>query len=183
MGRGDQESVRGRAGAGPAWQVGAPGRVRTEPAGRAAREKALLACTESEANAAVARRLHRHTDTIRAWRKRFCAEGGAALSERPRPLGRPRFDPGQRLKVIAAARAVPPGTDTAWSHRLLGRTSGRAGDLCLADRPDPGWRRSKPHLVRGWLTRPADPEFFDNAADVCTLYRTCPARRGRAVDR
>ncbi|MGV4988962.1 IS630 family transposase [Streptomyces sp. NRAIS4] len=33
----------------------------------------------------------------------------------------------------------------------------------------------KPHLVRGWLTRPADPEFFTRAADVCALYRTSPA--------
>jgi hypothetical protein len=31
----------------------------------------------------------------------------------------------------------------------------------------------KPHLVRGWLTRPADPEFFTKAADVCDQYRTC----------
>ncbi|MEV1021920.1 hypothetical protein [Streptomyces sp. NPDC050264] len=31
----------------------------------------------------------------------------------------------------------------------------------------------KPHLVRGWLTRPADPQFFDRAADVCAVYRTC----------
>ncbi len=28
--------------------------------------------------------------------------------------------------------------------------------------------------MRGWLTRPADPESFDKAADVCSLYRTCP---------
>lgn len=32
----------------------------------------------------------------------------------------------------------------------------------------------KPHLVRGWLTRPADPQFFDKAADVCAVYRTRP---------
>jgi DDE superfamily endonuclease len=32
----------------------------------------------------------------------------------------------------------------------------------------------KPHLVRGWLTRPADPEFFTKAAAVCALYRRCP---------
>lgn len=32
----------------------------------------------------------------------------------------------------------------------------------------------KPHLVRGWLTRRADPEFFTRAASVCALYRTCP---------
>jgi hypothetical protein len=29
--------------------------------------------------------------------------------------------------------------------------------------------------VRGWLTRPADPRFFDKATALCTLYRTCPA--------
>ncbi len=28
--------------------------------------------------------------------------------------------------------------------------------------------------MRGWLTRPADPESFDKAADVCSLNRTCP---------
>jgi hypothetical protein len=81
-------------------------------------------------------------DTVRAWRKRFAAEGMAALAERPRPLGRPRFTVEDRLKVIAAATAVPPGSDTAWSHRLL--------------------------------TRPADPEFFDKAAEVCALYRVRP---------
>jgi hypothetical protein len=35
----------------------------------------------------------------------------------------------------------------------------------------------KPHLVRGWLTRPADPQFFDKAADVCAVYRTLPAEQ------
>ncbi|WP_274918823.1 IS630 family transposase [Streptomyces sp. WZ-12] len=34
----------------------------------------------------------------------------------------------------------------------------------------------KPHRVRGWLTRPADPQFFSKAAEVCDLYRTCPPR-------
>ncbi|MEU4346233.1 transposase [Streptomyces sp. NPDC023838] len=33
----------------------------------------------------------------------------------------------------------------------------------------------KPHMVRGWLARLADPEFFTRAADACALYRTCPA--------
>lgn len=28
--------------------------------------------------------------------------------------------------------------------------------------------------MRGWATRPADPEFFIKAADVCVLYRPCP---------
>lgn len=28
--------------------------------------------------------------------------------------------------------------------------------------------------MRGWLTRPADPEFLTRAASVCALHRTCP---------
>ncbi len=33
----------------------------------------------------------------------------------------------------------------------------------------------KPHRVRGWLTRPADPDFFTKAAEVCNLYLHQPA--------
>jgi transposase len=147
---------------------------RTAPAGRTVRARALLAASGGASNAAIARSLHRHVDTVRTWRKRFAAEGMAALAERPRPLGRPRFDPEQRLKVIAAATAVPPGADTAWSHRLLAEhlaelwiSASQIGRIL-------GSADLKPHLVRGWLTRPADPEFFDKAADVCALYHACP---------
>ena len=66
---------------------------RTAPAGRVARARAFPAASGGVSNAAIARSLNRHVDTVRAWRKRFAAEGTAALAERPRPLGRPRFDP------------------------------------------------------------------------------------------
>ena len=32
----------------------------------------------------------------------------------------------------------------------------------------------KPRLVRGWLNRPDDPDFFERAADVCGLYLDRP---------
>jgi transposase len=147
---------------------------RTAPAGRVARATAFLAAADGASNAPIARSLHRHTDTIRAWRKRFAAEAMAALSERPRPLGRPRFSPEDRLKVIAAATAVPPGAGTAWSHRLLAE---HLADLGISASQIGRILRDadlKPHLVRGWLTHPADPEFFNKAAALCALYRTCP---------
>jgi transposase len=147
---------------------------RTAAAGRVARAKAFLAASDGVSNSAIARSLHRHVDTIRTWRKRFATEGMAALSERPRPLGRPRFDPEQRLRVIAAATAVPPGADTAWSHRLLAEHLAELGISASQIGRILSGADLKPHLVRGWLTRPADPEFFDKAADVCALYRTCP---------
>jgi transposase len=147
---------------------------RTAPAGRVTRAKALLAASQGTPNAAIARALDRHVDTVRAWRKRFAAEGMAALCERPRPLGRPRFTAEDRLKVIAAATAVPPGADSTWSHRLLAE---HLADLGISASQIGRILRGsdlKPHLVRGWLTRPADPQFFDKAAALCALYRTCP---------
>jgi transposase len=147
---------------------------RTAPAGQVARARAFLAAAQGVPNAVIARDLHRHVDTIRAWRKRFAAEGMAALSGRPRPLGRPRFAPEDRLKVVAAATAGPPGADTAWSHRLL---AGHLPELGISASQIGRILRGadlRPHLVRGWLTRPADPEFFDKAAEACALYRTCP---------
>jgi hypothetical protein len=92
-------------------------------------------------------------DTVRAWRKRFAAEGMAALCERPRPLGRPRFTAEDRLKVIAAATAVPPGADSTWSHRLLAE---HLADLGISASQIGRILRGsdlEPHLVRGWLTR------------------------------
>ncbi|HYS37989.1 MAG TPA: IS630 family transposase [Pseudonocardiaceae bacterium] len=147
---------------------------RTAPAGQVTRAMALLAAADGMANAQIARRLGRHVDTIRAWRKRFTTEGMAALRERPRPRGRPRYSPHHRLAIIAAATAIPPGADTVWTHRLLaehlvdiGVSASQIGRIL-------GGADLKPHLVRGWLTRPADPEFFTKATDVCTLYQACP---------
>ncbi|WP_438452970.1 IS630 family transposase [Streptomyces asiaticus] len=147
---------------------------RTASYGRVVRARAFLAASDGVSNAAIARSLGRHVDTIRAWRKRFAAEGMAALSERPRPLGRPRFDPGQYLKVIAAATAAPPGADTAWSHRLLAEHLSDLGISASQIGRILSGADLKPHLVRSWLTRPADPQFFDKAATVCALYRTRP---------
>ena len=33
----------------------------------------------------------------------------------------------------------------------------------------------KPHRVRGWLTRRADPNFFVKPAEICDLYLHLPA--------
>ena len=62
-----------------------------------------------------------------------------------------------------------------WSHRLLaehladdGISASQIGRI-LADLD------LKPHRVRGWLTRRADPNFFAKAAEVCDLYLHPPA--------
>lgn len=151
---------------------------RTAPFGRVQRASVILALADGASNAAVAREAGRHVDTVRAWRKRFATERTAALVDRPRPLGRPVLSATDKLRIVATATAEPPGTDTVWTHRLLAEHLNRAGLAVSAsqvgrilDGVD-----LKPHLVRGWLTRPADPEFFTRAAEVCDLYRTCPPK-------
>jgi transposase len=149
---------------------------RAAPFGQVQRASVILAVADGMSNAAAARAAGRHVDTVRAWRKRFAAERLAALTDRPRPLGRPRLAPEDKLRIIAAATQTPPGADTAWTHRLLAghlRISGLAVSASQIGRILNSVDL-KPHLVRGWLTRPADPEFFTKAAGVCALYRTCP---------
>lgn len=55
---------------------------RTAPVGRVARARALLAASDGASNAAIARSLDRHVDTVRAWRN------GSP------PKGRPRWPSG-----------------------------------------------------------------------------------------
>ncbi|MGW7529701.1 IS630 family transposase [Streptomyces sp. NPDC054783] len=151
--------------------------LRTAPFGQVHRASVILALAEGMSNAATARAAGRHVDTVRSWRKRFTAERLAALVDRPRPLGRPRLSAEDKLQVITTATAQPPTADTVWTHRLLSDHLRRSGLAVSASQVGRilACVDLKPHLVRGWLTRPADPEFFTRAADVCALYRTCPA--------
>lgn len=149
---------------------------RAAPFGQVQRASVILALAAGMSNAAAARAAGRHVDTVRSWRKRFTTDRLAALLDRPRPLGRPRFSAEDRLQVIATATAEPPIADTVWTHRLLSDHLRRAGLAVSASQIGRilAGVDLKPHLVRGWLTRPADPQFFTRAAQVCTLYRTCP---------
>ncbi len=124
---------------------------RTAPHQQVQRACAILALAGGAANAAVARQVRRHVDTVRAWRRRFVAERLDALLDRPRPLGRPRLRPEDKLRIIATATAAPPGPETVWTHRRLAEQLHLAGLAVSAsqigrilDSVD-----LKPHLVRG----------------------------------
>ena len=68
----------------------------------------------------------------------------------------------------------PPDPASHWSHSQLaqalsdiGISASQIGRI-LADLD------IKPHRVRGWITRPNDPTFWERAADVCGLYLVPP---------
>jgi transposase len=154
-------------------QVQQLARSRAAPHRRVVRARILLAAADGASNAAIARAEGVHVDTVRERRRRYVTEGlAAALDDRPRP-GRPRrYGPEARLRIIAAVTSAAPEADSVWTHRLLARSlsdlaisASQIGRI-LADCD------LKPHRVRGWLTRPADPDFFVKAAGVCAAYRT-----------
>ncbi|UUU36733.1 IS630 family transposase [Streptomyces sp. CA-210063] len=149
-------------------------RSRTAPLRRVQRARAALACAEGDTNAAIARALGVHLDTVRRWRKRFGTEGLSGLEDRPRAGRSRRYGPEVHLAIVATVTSAQPATDSHWTHRAIahrlastGISASQVGRI-LADLD------LKPHLVRGWLTRPDDPDFHARAAEVCSLYLLCP---------
>ncbi|MBB1252593.1 IS630 family transposase [Streptomyces sp. OF3] len=103
------------------------------------------------------------------------AEGLTALEDRPRTGRSRRCGPDVHLAIVATVTSARPETDSQWTHRAIahclastGISASQVGRI-LADLD------LKPHLVRGWLTRPEDPDFYTKAAEVCALYLSCPA--------
>jgi len=141
------------------------------------RAKILLACADDRwSRAAIARRYDVHPDTVRRLCARFAVEGDAALVDRPRP-GRPRrYGPDAQLAILTAVTQSAPEADSHWSHALLadhlsstvGISPAQIGRILKE-------LDLKPHRVRGWLNRPADPDFAAKARAICGLYLHPPA--------
>jgi len=150
-------------------------RSRTAPLREVQRARIVLAAANGASNAAIARDLSIKETTVRTWRGRFAEHGANGLTDRPRPGRPPIYGPDTHLRIVATVTSELPEADTVWSHRLLaehleddGISASQIGRI-LADLD------LKPHRVRGWLTRRADPDFFVKAAEVCDLYLHKPA--------
>jgi transposase len=80
----------------------------------------LLQADAGATDEAIAQALHIGTATVERIRKRF-VEGGleAALSERPRPGGKPKLDSKAEATLIAWACSTPPDDRKHWSMQLL----------------------------------------------------------------
>src|SRR5262245_38417151 len=151
-------------------RLSALARSRTAPHQQVLRARIALAAADGTPNAVIARNLSISQDTVRTWRDRFAVEGMAGLADRQRPGRPPRYGPDVHLRIVATVTGERPEVDSAWTHQLIaeqlagdGISASQVGRI-LADLD------LKPHRVRGWLTRPADPDFFTKAADVCDLY-------------
>jgi transposase len=96
---------------------------------------------------------------VGVWRKRYVAEGLKGLDDLARS-GRPRrFGPAERLAVAARATESRPQVDSQWSHASLADAWAEDGITISASHAGRMLASLdiKPHLVRGWLNRKAQP--------------------------
>jgi transposase len=149
-------------------------RAHTSPQRAVKRARLVLLAAGGVPNRQIAAAVGLSEEYVGVWRRRFTDERLAGLEDRPRS-GRPRvYGHDERLKIIETVTARTPEVESQWSHRLVAETLTEIGisasqvGRILADLD------LKPHLVRGWLTRPEDPLFAERAMDVCGLYLRAP---------
>jgi len=149
-------------------------RAHTSTQRAAKRARVVLLAADGVANRQIAATVGISEEYVGVWRRRFADERLAGLEDRRRP-GRPRiYGHDDRLKIIETVTATTPEVESQWSHRLIAEALSEVGisasqvGRILADLD------LKPHLVRGWLTRPDDPLFAERAMDVCGLYLRGP---------
>ena len=137
------------------------------------RAKIVLAAWRREPNAKIARDLRVCVDTVRKWRRRFRRQGLPGLYDRPRSGRPPEYGIQAQLLIVATVTGQTPQVDSHWTHRALaehlreplGISASQIGRILASF-------DVKPHRVRGWLNRPADPAFHTKAQAVCRLYLT-----------
>ena len=142
------------------------------------RARIVLMAADGFPNRQIAAVVGMSEEYVGVWRRRFESERFAGLEDRPRP-GRPRvYGHDDRLKIIETVTAATPEVESQWSHRLIAETLDEMGisasqvGRILADLD------LKPHLVRGWLTRPDDRPSRSGpwmcAACICEPPTTTP---------
>jgi transposase len=84
------------------------------------RSHILLQADAGATDAAIAQALHIGTATVERTRKRF-VEGGVevALTEHPRPGGKPKLDGKAEATLVAWTCSTPPDDRSRWTMQLL----------------------------------------------------------------
>lgn len=112
------------------------------------RARIVLGAADGDTNAQIARDLGVHLDTVRKWRRRYCADGLDGLRDRPRP-GRPHgFTALEVASVRALACSEPADHElplTRWSVTELAAQATAQGLI----------RPVRVTTMRRWLTADA----------------------------
>jgi len=141
------------------------------------RAEIVLAASAGESNAQIARWLRICEDTVRKWRRRWCAAPGAAsLADAKRSGRRPKFTAVQVARVKAMACTPPRDKGlplSRWSCPDLAEQAITDG-ICASISPATirRWLSEdalKPWQYRSWIFL-TDPDFAVKAQRVLDLY-------------
>lgn len=136
--------------------------------------QALLLAADGVATNEVARRLATTDDSVRAWRRRFEAEGVAGVGRIAKGRGRRSWLPaGTVSEVVRVTLEEKPDDDsTHWTTRRLAERFGIGKDSVARI-----WRD---HKIKPWKVSrfkiSNDPEFEKKLVDVVGLYLNPPER-------
>lgn len=140
------------------------------------RARVVLLAADGARNIDIASAVGMCVDVVSKWRKRFCLEGVAGLSDRARS-GRPRtFGPEVVAGVKALACEPPEQREVPLSRWSSGELAAQAVTEGLVDSISSStvrrWLHAdaiKPWRYRSWIF-PRDANFADKAARVLDLY-------------
>jgi len=154
-------------------------RASTTPQRDAKRAQIILLAAEGMSSAKISKAVGMHESNLAVWRRRFLAKGLDGLKDEPRPGGPQTYGHDDRLKMAALATMArdPDDPEPTWTYEALADTLNEEWEVGISR--SQLWRilhdmDIKPHLVRGWLNRRDDPEFWDRVQDVCGLYLSPP---------
>ena len=136
--------------------------------------KALLLAAEGVGTNEVARRCHTSNESVRAWRRRFEAEGvegvGRIAKGRGTTFVAPRGNGGG--VVHDTLHELPDDGSTHWTTRLMAKRFGIGKDTVA--------RIWKDHNLKPWkidtFKVSNDPDFEEKLVDVVGLYMNPPER-------
>jgi transposase len=135
---------------------------------------ALLLAADGLANNEVARQCNTTNDSVRAWRRRFEAEGIDGVGEIAPGRGRTSWLPEGTVEAVVhdTLFGTPDDGSTHWSTRLMAERHGIGKDTVA--------RIWKNHNLKPWKVDTfkisTDPEFETKLIDVVGLYMNPPER-------
>lgn len=154
-------------------------RATTTPQRDVKRAQIILLAADGVSSAKISRQVGMHESNIAMWRQRFLAKGLEGLKDAPRPGGPQTYGHDDRIKMAALATMArdPDDPEPTWTYQALADALNKEWEVGISR--SQLWRilhdmDIKPHLVRGWLNRRDDPEFWDRVQDVCGLYLSPP---------
>src|SRR5262245_46489323 len=148
-------------------------RAQSAPHRQVLQARALLLAGDGVANAVIAEEVGVTPLTVRAWRRRFGADGLAGLEKIRAGRGRKTSIPEETIaEILRLTTTTTPAGATHWSCRTMAKQVGVSSATVQRIWSNLGL---KPHLVDTFKVS-GDPKFEDKLVDVVGLYMNPPEK-------